>query len=76
MYLLPGIRNTYQPKGERWELKVKLTHAHLSSIGGITPFGELAIYTKKRAINEYDIVNFLAHLLIRFNERPFIAWDG
>jgi transposase len=73
---LPGIRNTYQPKGERWDLRVKLTNDHLSVIGGITPDGEIGIWTKQGSMNEYDIVVFLAHLLIRFNERLFIVWDG
>lgn len=45
-------------------------------IGGITPNGEIGTWTKKGAIDEYDIVNFLAHLLIRFREKLFIVWDG
>jgi len=57
-------------------LRAKLSKAHISSIGGITPTGELGIWTKEGAINEYDIVDFLAHLLIRFQERVFIIWDG
>ncbi|MBF0207598.1 MAG: transposase [Oligoflexia bacterium] len=76
IYFLPSIHTTYQPKGVRWELRVKLTKEHLSTIGGVTPMGELGIWTKKGAINEYDIVDFLSHLLIRFNERLFIIWDG
>lgn len=38
--------------------------------------GEIGTWIKQGAINEYDIVDFLAHLLIRFHERLFIVWDG
>jgi transposase len=55
---------------------VKLTKDHLSVIGGVTPNGEIGIWTKEGAMNEYDIVDFLAHLLLRFNEKLFIVWDG
>lgn len=58
------------------ELKVRLSHAHLSSIGGITPTGELAMWTQNSSINEKTVVAFLAHLLARFNERLFVIWDG
>jgi transposase len=75
-YLLPSFAKSYWLRGENMELKTKLTHDHLSSIGGITPNGEIAVWTQHEIINEKIVVEFLSHLLMRFNDRLLVIWDG
>jgi transposase len=58
------------------ELRATLTNDHLSSIGGITPSGEIAMWTQHTVINEKIVVEFLSHLLMRFNDRLLVVWDG
>jgi transposase len=74
--LLPSVKKTLAPRGERVTLKVPLTKDHLSVIGAITPKGELSYSIHKTSITGWDVILFLTHLLKHFSNRLLIVWDG
>ncbi len=57
--LLPMAVRTYAPCGQTPVLRVKLTHDHLSAIGGITPDGRLVMQSQDHAYCAQDVVRFL-----------------
>jgi transposase len=74
-YLLPATLRTYAPRGERPELRVFQTHAHLSVIGGITPRGGLFSFLQARSLTGLDSAKFLAHLCQKLGCPLLVIWD-
>jgi len=74
--LLPSVKKTLAPRGERITIKVPLTKDHLSVIGAITPNGELSYSIHKTSIKGWDVILFLTHLLKLFSDRLLVVWDG
>jgi transposase len=67
---------TYAPCGQTPILRVKLTHDHLSAIGGITPAGRLFMQQQDHAYDAQDVVRFLRLLLRRISGKLLVIWDG
>jgi hypothetical protein len=49
-YLLPGVLQTYAPRGKTPIIRAPLSRDHLSAISGITPEGKLYLKVQERAI--------------------------
>ena len=75
-YLLPGCVRTYAPRGQTPVVHVRLTHDHLSAIGGVTPDGRLLLRVQERALKSPDVVRFLQHLLVHLPGKLLVIWDG
>lgn len=75
-YLLPMAVRTYAPRGQTPVLRVKLTHDHLSAIGGITEQGRLFMQMQERAYRGEDVVAFLRLLLRKIAGKLLVIWDG
>jgi len=75
-YLLPMAVRTYAPRGQTPIFKVKLTHDHLSSIGGITPEGRIFMQIQKRAYRAETVIDFLRLLLQKISGNILVIWDG
>jgi transposase len=57
-------------------LRVKLTHAHLSAISGITLDGRLFMQTREDAYDAAEVVGFLHLLLRKIRGKVMVIWDG
>lgn len=75
-YLLPMAVRTYAPIGQTPSLKVKLTHDHLSAIGGIPPEGRIFMQTQDHSYKGPDVVGFLQILLREISGKLLVIWDG
>lgn len=75
-YLLPAILRTYAPCGQTPILQVFQTRDHLSVMSGITPHGWLFTLTRTEALNGFDSVYFLKHLLSQIGRKLLVIWDG
>jgi transposase len=75
-YLLAGAVRTSAPRGQPPELRVPLTHDHLSVISGITEDGQLMVQVQDRAVKGPDVVRFLKHLMSHLRGKLQIIWDG
>ena len=68
---------TSAPRGQPPVLRVRLTRAHLSAIGGVTPDGKLLLQAAAdRALRSPDVVRFLKHLLTHLPGKLLVIWDG
>jgi transposase len=75
-YLLPGVLQTYAPRGKTPIIRAPLSRDHLSAISGITPEGKLYLKVQERAILGADVVRFLKHLLRHIPGKLLVLWDG
>jgi transposase len=75
-YLLPMVVRTYALRGHTPVLRVKLTHDHLSAIGGITQQGRIFMQMQERAYRAEDVVRFLHLLLRKISGKLLVVWDG
>ncbi len=75
-YLLPMAVSTYAPVGQTPILQVKLTHDHLSAIGGITPQGRIFMQVQDHSYKGPDVVRFLQLLLREIAGKILVIWDG
>jgi transposase len=75
-YLLPGLVRTYAPKGQTPVLRQKVTRAHLSVMGGMTPQGKVYTLARQESLNGVHSIEFLKHLLRVAGERLLVIWDG
>lgn len=57
-------------------LRVKLTHDHLSAIGGITQQGRIFMQIQERSYKAQDVVQFLQMVLRKISGKLLIIWDG
>ena len=67
---------TFAPRGQTPVLQVKLTHDHLSAIGGITEKGRIFMQMQERAYCAEDVVRFLRLLLRKVSGKLLVIWDG
>jgi len=75
-YLLPMVVRTYALRGHTPVLRVKLTHDHLCTIGGITKTGRIFMQMQERAYKAEDVVRFLRVLVRKISGKLLIIWDG
>jgi transposase len=75
-YLLPAVVRTYAPVGETPLLRSKLSHDHLSVIGGVSLKGKLYFQVHEHAISSSEVIVFLEHLLRHIPGKLLIIWDG
>jgi transposase len=75
-YLLPGVVRTYAPEGLTPVLWEKLTHDHLSVMGGLTPEGKVYTLARQESLNGLHSIEFLTHLLRVAGKRLLVIWDG
>jgi transposase len=75
-YLLPLAVRTWAPRGQTPVLRVKLTHDHLSAIGGITLDGRLFLQVQEGAYDSAGVVGFLRVLLRKVSGKLLVIWDG
>jgi transposase len=75
-YLLPMAVRTYAPVGQTPILSVKLTHDHLSVMGGITPQGRIFMQMQEQAYKGPDVVRFLQLLTREIPGKLLVIWDG
>jgi len=57
-------------------LRVKLTHDHLSALGGITPDGRLLMQIQEHAYTALEVVRFRHLVLRRISGNLLVIWDG
>ena len=74
-YLLPAVVRTWAPKGCTPILEGVYSHDHLSAISAITPHGKLYVHLHKEAMDGWDVVRFLCHLLRHIPGKLLILWD-
>jgi transposase len=67
---------TYAPVGKTPTLQVKLTHDHLSAMGGITEKGRIFMQTQDHSSKGPDVVRFLQLLLREVPGKLLVIWDG
>jgi len=70
------VVRTYALRGHTPVLRVKLTHDHLSAIGGITKTGRIFMQMQERAYKAEDVVRFLRMLLRKIPGPLLVIWDG
>jgi transposase len=75
-YLLPMVVRTYAPRGCTPILREFLSHAHLSTIGAITPQGKLFLKTYERSITSREVVACLQQLQRLIPGLLLVIWDG
>jgi transposase len=75
-YLLPGVVKTYAPEGQTPILRAKLTHDHLSVMGGMTPDGKIYTLVRQESLNGLHSIEFLVHLGHVAATRLLMIWDG
>lgn len=68
--------HTYAPIGQTPLLRVRLTHDHLSAIGGITPEGRIFMQTQERTYRAEHVIKFLRLLLRKITGKLLVIWDG
>lgn len=75
-YLLPGLVRTYAPEAQTPILREKLTRAHLSVMGAMTPGGKIYSLVRQKPLNGLHSIEFLLHLQRVAGERLLVVWDG
>jgi transposase len=75
-YLLPMVVRTYALRGHTPVLRLKLTHDHLSAIGGITKTGRIFMQMQERAYKAEDVVRFVRMLVRKIPGPLLVIWDG
>ena len=75
-YLLPSVVRTGALRGRTPVLSEPLSRDHLSAISAITPQGQLYLQLKEGAMDGWDVVRFLCHLLRHIPGKLWILWDG
>ena len=75
-YLLPSVVRTWALRGRTPVLSEPLSRDHLSAISAITPQGQLYLQLKEGAMDGWDVVRFLGHLLRHIPAKLLILWDG
>lgn len=75
-YLLPATIRTYAPIGQTPVVRVFQTNDHLSVMSGITPQGWLFTMTRDEALDGFNSVHFLKHLLWQTERKLLVIWDG
>jgi transposase len=76
LYLLPGVVKTYSPEGRTPVLRAKLTHDHLSVMGGMTPRGKIYTLVRQESLTGLHSIEFLIHLGHVAGTRLLVVWDG
>ena len=75
-YLLPGLVRTYAPEGQTPVIWEKVTHDHLSVMGGMTPEGKIDTLARQESLTGLHSIEFLTHLLCVAGRRLLVIWDG
>jgi transposase len=75
-YLLPGVVNTYAPKGQTPIMDEWQTRDHLSVMGGVTPQGKVSSLVRPKSLNGLHSIEFLVHLGHLVGDRLLVIWDG
>ena len=75
-YLLPSVVRTWALRGQTPVLSEPLSRDHLSAISAITPQGQLYLQLKEGAMDGWDVVRFLCHLLRHIPGKLLILWDA
>jgi transposase len=75
-YLLPGVVRTYAPCAQTPVLRSMYTRDHLSVMSGITMHGRLYTMVRGEALDSFDSVVFLKHLLPHASGKLLVIWDG
>jgi transposase len=75
-YLLPMAVRTWAPRRHTPILRVKLTHDHLSVIGGLTLDGRLVLQSQTQSYHSTDVVRFLRVVLRKIAGKLLVIWDG
>jgi len=75
-YLLPARVRTYAPIAHTPILKPHETYDHWSVMGGLTTSGQLYTQEREVALNSFDSVSFLMHLLSILKKKLLVIWDG
>src|SRR5512143_4257811 len=75
-YLLPGVVQTYGPKGRTPIVDEWQTRDHLSVMGGVTPQGRVYSLVRPKALNGLHSIEFLVHLGRLVGDRLLVIWDG
>ena len=75
-YLIPCVVRTYAPRGDRPVLRGRLTRDHLSVISAVTTRGQLFTAIGEHALDSFDVVRFLEHLLECLGCPLLLIWDG
>ena len=63
-------------RGQTPILSPPFTRDHLSAISAITSQGQLYLQLKEGALDGWDVVRFLGHLLRHIPGKLLILWDG
>jgi transposase len=75
-YLLPMAVRTWAPRKQTPILRVKLTHDHISAMGGISLDGRLFLRLQRHAFDGEAVVGFLRTLLRKVRGKILVIWDG
>ena len=75
-YLLPGVVKTSAPEGRTPIIREKVTRAHLSVMGGMTPQGKVDTLVRQESLNGLHRIEFLGHLMRVAGRRRRVIWDG
>lgn len=75
-YLLPMRVKTYAPCGQTPELRVPLTHDHLSAISAISQDQRLFFQVRDHSFKSADVLKFLRLLLQKIRGHIIVIWDG
>lgn len=67
---------TWAVRGHRPVLTEAFGRDHLSALSAITPHGQLYLHLKEGALDGWDVVGFLCHLLRHIPGKLLILWDG
>lgn len=74
--MLVKLGTTWAKKGQTPCVKQGCRYKHLSAISAISPQGELFYQIKYTSFTGEMIVKFLKDLLVFFNQKLLIIWDG
>jgi DDE superfamily endonuclease len=75
-YLLPGVVNTYAPRGETPVLRGVLTRDQWSVRSGLTPQGHLFSLRRDYPLTSWESRLFLCHWRRRIGTALVAIWDG
>lgn len=75
-YLLVKLGKTWAPRGQTPVLKEGCRYKHLSAISAISADGQMCYHIKDSSFAGVDIVAFLKELLLYFEQKLLIIWDG
>lgn len=70
-----GVK-TWAPVGQTPELRVPLTHDHLSSLSAMSPEGRLFLQIRSQSYDAQAVVGFLRVVLRKIPGKLLIIWDG